>query len=75
MQKATKREECYIARDTFFQCQHNEGVNSEKCRSLADKYEEQCPASWRNYFNQQRERQAVLELQADISRQRTPPPS
>ena len=74
MQKASKREDCYVARDAYFTCQREEGTGAEPCMKALALYEEKCPGSWRTYFNQQRERQTALELQADISRQRAPPP-
>jgi hypothetical protein len=73
MQQASKREECYAARDTYFKCLESQGSSADECRKLLGPYEAQCPGSWRSYFNQQRERQTMLEMQADISRQRVPP--
>lgn len=70
MQSASKREACYTARDEYFACIAKEGVSSSKCSKPLELYEQICPGSWRNYFMQQRERETVLQLQADISRQK-----
>ena len=70
MQRASKREECYTARDAYHKCLDEHGAGSSQCDSVKAVFEERCPASWQSYFNQQRERLGLLELQADISRQK-----
>jgi hypothetical protein len=71
MQRATNREDCYATRDELFKCFDTHGMSAAPCKDVNARYEAKCPASWRNYFGQQRERQKVLELQADISRQKS----
>ena len=66
MQSAEKREQCYDARDTFYQCVSQNGL--EPCRELAEKYSDKCPKSWKDFFDRQRERQLVLEGQAEMAR-------
>lgn len=68
MQNAEKREQCYFARDEFFQCVISKG--SDSCRDLHALYAEKCPKSWKDFFDRQRERQLVLEGQAEIARTR-----
>jgi hypothetical protein len=71
MQRATNREKCYTARDEYHQCLNQNGASAKVCEPLKATLEAACPSSWITYFNQQRERQTMLEMQADISRQRT----
>lgn len=71
MQQANRREMCYEARDQHFQCMDKHGASSAECVKTKEAYDAACPKSWVNYFNQQRERQTMLELQADISRRRS----
>ena len=76
MQNAEKREKCYSARDEFFACVTKRGTQS--CTDALALYSTECPASWKNFFDRQRERQMVLEGQADVARSRrdhhVPPP-
>lgn len=72
MQSATRRERCYAARDAYFQCARQHGRESTECsKELLAAYETECPGSWRSYFQQAEERQTVLEMQAEISRQKS----
>jgi hypothetical protein len=68
MQNAEKREQCYTARDAFFQCVFSQG--SDSCKNEHALYSEKCPKSWKDFFDRQHERQIVLEGQAEIARTR-----
>jgi hypothetical protein len=68
MQSASKREVCYQARDEYHKCLDKKGNEPEECAGESKAFHEKCPGSWIKYFNQQRERQLVLELQADVTR-------
>jgi hypothetical protein len=68
MQSAEKREACYAARDTFYQCVADKGIDA--CAATVRAYEDACPGSWRGFFDKQRERQMVLEGQSEMMQAR-----
>ena len=68
MQSAEKREQCYTARDDYFQCVSENGLDA--CKEKLVFYGDSCPKSWKDFFDRQRERQLVLEGQADMARAR-----
>lgn len=66
MQSANKREICYGARDSYFKCLDQLHEDPEKeCASLKKTYDSKCPKSWVSYFEKQRERELILQLQVD----------
>ena len=72
MHKAAKRESCYQSRDDYFQCLDYGPAESTKeldCNRYLKQFHESCPASWINYFNQQRERQILIETQVAKAKQ------
>lgn len=68
MQNAGKREICYTARDEYHVCMDKYTASADGCANMLKKYEEACPGSWRSYFDKQREREKILDLQAAQSR-------
>ncbi|KNH06940.1 Cytochrome c oxidase subunit VIb [Perkinsela sp. CCAP 1560/4] len=61
-----QREHCYTARDAYFTCidkPENYG-RDDRCVSLERKYEEYCPESWRKYFQQQKDRENLVAIEA-----------
>lgn len=66
MQSAEKREVCYQARDTYHKCLDTLPEDPEKaCADLKKKFGQACPKSWVSYFEKQRERELILQLQVD----------
>ena len=61
---------CYDARDAYHRCLDKFNASDELCASQLQQYADACPGSWRTYFDKQRERQVMLELQTDRHRQR-----
>ncbi|KAG5471128.1 hypothetical protein CUR178_02439 [Leishmania enriettii] len=66
MQNAKKRETCYEARDTFHKCLDTLPEDPEReCGVQKKIYELSCPKSWVSYFEKQREREVILQLQVE----------
>lgn len=66
MQSAEKREMCYQARDAFHKCLDTLPEDPEKaCANLKKAFSQSCPKSWVSYFEKQREREVILQLQVD----------
>ncbi|KAH9578999.1 Cytochrome c oxidase [Trypanosoma melophagium] len=68
MQNAKKRELCYEARDLYHKCLDTLPEDSEKeCLNQKKDLEKACPSSWIKYFEKQREREVILQLQLERS--------
>lgn len=66
MQNARKRELCYGARDAFHKCLDTLPEDPEKeCGGQKKSFEQFCPKSWVSYFEKQREREVILQLQVE----------
>ncbi|KEG14562.1 hypothetical protein DQ04_00401020 [Trypanosoma grayi] len=66
MQSAKKREVCYEARDLYHKCLDTLPEDSEKeCADQKKALAKACPPSWINYFEKQRERELILQMQLD----------
>lgn len=66
MQSAQKREACYQGRDTYHKCLDTLPEDPDKaCAALKKTYDGSCPPSWVSYFEKQREREVILQLQVD----------
>lgn len=70
MQAASKREVCYNARDQYYECLDRSLLDPEPCKKLEATFTEHCPPSWVDYFNRKREKETVLQMQTEMSRQR-----
>lgn len=71
----TGRSSCYKARDVFYQCVRETGVNFSrsgaipvKCQKIRILYENSCLASWVRHFDEQQEKDTreAKRLQASI---------
>lgn len=66
MQSAKKRELCYKTRDAFHKCLDTLPEDPEKeCAAQKKLFEQSCPKSWVSYFEKQREREVILQLQVE----------
>ncbi|PBJ80306.1 hypothetical protein BCY84_01565 [Trypanosoma cruzi cruzi] len=71
MQSAKKRELCYEARDAYHKCLDTLPEDPEKeCSAQKTALGKACPSSWINYFEKQREREVILQLQLEHSNSR-----
>lgn len=67
MQSASKREQCYEARDVYHACLDKQDANpSLDCSKLQATYEAGCPPSWINYFERLRLKNMTLQQQVDV---------
>ncbi|TPP43822.1 Cytochrome oxidase c subunit VIb family protein [Leishmania donovani] len=63
---AKKRELCYKTRDAFHKCLDTLPEDPEKeCAAQKKLFEQSCPKSWVSYFEKQREREVILQLQVE----------
>lgn len=66
MQSANKREVCYKTRDDYHKCLDTLPEDPQAyCRKQLAKFEASCPQSWVSYFEKQREREVILQLQVE----------
>ncbi|KAK7198410.1 Cytochrome oxidase c subunit VIb [Novymonas esmeraldas] len=66
MQNAKKREVCYETRDAYHKCLDTLPDDPAKeCAGAMKLFEQSCPKSWVSYFEKQREREVILQLQVD----------
>ncbi|CAG9580440.1 Cytochrome_oxidase_c_subunit_VIb [Leishmania major strain Friedlin] len=71
MQSAKKRELCYETRDAFHKCLDTLPEDPEKeCAAQKKLFEQSCPKSWVSYFEKQREREVILQLQVEQYKRR-----
>nr|6TDU_Q Chain Q, ATPEG5 [Euglena gracilis]6TDU_q Chain q, ATPEG5 [Euglena gracilis]6TDV_Q Chain Q, ATPEG5 [Euglena gracilis]6TDV_q Chain q, ATPEG5 [Euglena gracilis] len=62
--RARHRRKCIEKKDTFFQCLDKNKNETEPCEVEASGYSQECPDSWRRYFNEQRWK--ALELKGEV---------
>jgi hypothetical protein len=71
MQSASKREVCYSSRDTYHKCLDTLPEDPVKeCGVQKKKLDDSCPPSWVSYFQKQRDREVMLQLQVESSSSR-----
>ncbi len=49
--KKAEREQCWKARDAFWDCMNSNGEKAELCKSTRAAFEKMCPGTWVKHFD------------------------